>query len=106
MERGEPWQVTSDGLLLAVRVTPRGGRDAIEGVADLADGTRVLKVRLRAPPSEGQANAALIRFLAEALGVAAREVRLLAGAQGRIKRLKISGAGAVLAATLRRICHS
>lgn len=93
-----------DGLILAVRVTPKGGRDAIDGVADLADGTSVLKVRVRAAAIEGEANAALIKELARALGVAAREVRVLAGARGRIKRLKIIGAPAALAAALEKIC--
>ena len=45
--------------MLAVRLTPRGGRDAIDGIEQLSDGRRVLKVRVRAAASEGEANAAL-----------------------------------------------
>ena len=82
-----PWRVTPDGLLVAVRVTPKGGRDAIDGIAELGDGTSVLKVRLRAAASEGQANAALVSHLAATLRVPPRDVSLLAGARGRIKRL-------------------
>jgi uncharacterized protein len=88
---------------LAVRVTPKGGRDAIDGIMALADGTCVLKVRLRAPPSEGEANAALLRLIAQTLGVPQRAVSLLAGASARIKRLKIEG-GANLVARLEAIC--
>ena len=88
---------------LAVRVTPKGGRDAIDGIMALADGTCVLKVRLRAPPSAGEANAALLRLIAQTLGVPHRAVSLLAGASARIKRLKIQGS-ATLAARLEAIC--
>jgi hypothetical protein len=102
--RGKAWQLASSGLLLTVRVTPKGGRDAIEGVMALPDGASVLKVRVRAAPSEGEANAALIRLLARALGVPPRAVDLVAGASGRIKRLRIAGAGAALAARLDDIC--
>jgi len=99
-----PWTATAGGLLLVVRLTPRGGRDAIEGIEELADGRAVLKVRVRAAPSEGEANAALVRLLARTLGVAARDVTLTAGAAGRIKRLTIAGTAPVLAAALEKIC--
>jgi uncharacterized protein len=99
-----PWTVSSDGLVLAVRLTPKGGRDAIDKVERLADGRSVLKVRVRAAASEGEANAALIQLIAKSLGVAARDVSLVAGASARLKRLKVGGAGAALAATLEKIC--
>jgi uncharacterized protein YggU (UPF0235/DUF167 family) len=104
MSARRPWRIAPGGLVLAVRLTPKGGRDAIEGIADLADGTCVLKVRVRAAASEGEANAALVRLLAAALGVAARNVGLLAGGRARIKRLQVGGEGAGLAAELERIC--
>jgi uncharacterized protein len=99
-----PWRRAPDGIELAVRVTPKGGRDAVDGIAELADGTCVLKVRVRAAASEGAANAAVIRVLAAALGVPGRAVELVAGGRGRVKRLRISGEGAALAAALERIC--
>jgi uncharacterized protein YggU (UPF0235/DUF167 family) len=89
--------------VLAVRLTPKGGRDAIDGVEQLADGRPVLKARVRAAASEGEANAALVRLLAKSLGVAPRQVSLVAGATARIKRLKIEGAGPALAAALEKI---
>jgi len=95
-----PWAVTADGLDVVVRLTPKGGRDAIEGIEKLADGRMVLKVRVRAPPSEGEANAALMKLLARSLGIAPRDVVLVAGASARIKRLKIAGPGPILAAAL------
>jgi uncharacterized protein (TIGR00251 family) len=100
---GAPWIAVADGLRLSVRLTPKGGRDAIEGVGTLADGRNVLQARVRAAPSEGGANAALIGLLAKKLGVAARDVRLEAGASARLKRIKVDGDGAALAARLDRI---
>ena len=100
---GPPWIAVADGLRLSVRLTPKGGRDAIEGVGTLADGRNVLQARVRAAPSEGGANAALIGLLAKKLGVAARDVRLEAGAGARLKRIKVDGDGAALAARLDRI---
>jgi uncharacterized protein (TIGR00251 family) len=99
-----PWTVTAEGVVLVVRLTPKGGRDAIDGVEVLADGRCVLKARVRAAASEGEANAALVRLLARALGVPPRDVALAAGETARIKRLKIVGSGPALAAALEKIC--
>jgi len=99
-----PWSVSSDGISLCVRLTPKGGRDAIEGIEVRADGRCVLKVRVRAAASDGEANAALVRLMASMLGVAPRAVSLVAGATARIKRLRIDGPGAALAAALEKIC--
>jgi uncharacterized protein len=97
-----PWTVTAEGLILAVRLTPKGGRDAIEGSEALADGRMVLKARVRAAASEGEANAALVKLLSGALRIAPRDVVLVAGASARIKRLKIRGSGPHLAAALEK----
>ena len=102
--REPPWRVEADGLLILIRLTPRGGRDAIDGIAQLADGRSVLKVRVRAAASEGEANAALVKLIARMLGVGVRDVSLVAGANARLKRVKINGAGALLAAGLEKIC--
>jgi uncharacterized protein len=97
------WTATVDGLLVDVRLTARGGRDAIDGVARLADGRVVLAARVCAPPFEGQANAALCRLLADALHVAPRDVGLAAGASARLKRIRIAGDASALAGTLERL---
>jgi uncharacterized protein (TIGR00251 family) len=98
-----PWRIVSDGVVVAVRLTPKGGRDALDGIEQRADGRCVLKARVRAPASEGEANAALVRLLARELGVAPRHVALIAGETARIKRLKITGPGPALAATLEKL---
>jgi uncharacterized protein len=98
-----PWSVAPGGLVVIVRLTPKGGRDAIDGVQALADGTTVLKARVRAAASEGAANAALIRLIADALHVAPGRVTLVAGASSRLKRLRVEGDGAALAAQLERL---
>jgi uncharacterized protein len=100
---GVPWAVVPGGLAISVRLTPKGGRDAIDGIERLADGRAVLKARVRAAPSEGAANEALIRLVAQSLGVAPRDVTLAGGATSRVKRLMVAGDGAVLAAALEKI---
>lgn len=92
--------MTADGLEVRVRATPRGGRDAVEGLETLADGRAVLKLRLRAAPEAGAANAAARRLLAKSLGRPASAVVLTAGAAARLKTFVVAGDGAALAARL------
>jgi uncharacterized protein len=99
-----PWQVVADGLALTVRLTPKGGRDAIDGIERMADGRAVLTARVRAAASDGAANAALMRLIAASLAITPRHVTLVAGASARLKRLRI--AGAALAATLTRLVEA
>jgi len=98
-----PWSSVAGGVNLVVRLTARGGRDAIDGTEIMSDGRAVLKIRVQAAPSEGEANAALIRLIAKAVGVPPRDVSLVAGATARIKRLNISGDGPTLVAALEKI---
>jgi uncharacterized protein YggU (UPF0235/DUF167 family) len=100
-----PWALVAGGVTLAVRLTPKGGRDAIEGIETLSDGRVVLKARVRAAPSEGEANDALRRLIAKSVGVPPRDVALVAGAAARIKRLVISGDGPTLIAALEKLCR-
>jgi len=97
------WRVRPDGLEVRVRVTPRGGRDAIDGVETLSDGRPVLKVRVRAVPEDGAANEGVRRCLAKALNVPASAVSLEAGATARLKIFSISGEGGMLAAALAKL---
>ncbi|MGZ5924116.1 MAG: DUF167 family protein [Rhizomicrobium sp.] len=101
-----PWTIVSGGIVVAVRLTPRGGRDAVDGIETLSDGSTVLKVRVRAIPSEGEANAALGRVLAKALSVPPRDVEIISGHTSRIKRVKISGDAAALTLALEKIAHA
>ena len=79
------WAETDDGITLALRVTPRSSRESI------GPGTDMFVVRLRAPPVDGAANKALVAFLAKSFGVAKRDVTLLSGETGRLKRVAVSG---------------
>jgi uncharacterized protein (TIGR00251 family) len=84
---------------LRVRVHPRAGRDGLVGVRQGA-----LVVRLAAPPVEGKANAALLRYLAGALELPASAISLQQGQRGRDKLLLVSGVESeVLGARLRRL---
>jgi uncharacterized protein (TIGR00251 family) len=103
---GTPWSASPGGVSLTVRLTPKGGRDAIDGIETMSDNRAVLKIRVRAAPSEGEANAALIKLIARAVGVPPRDVSLVAGATARIKRLNISGDGPTLVAALEKIATS
>jgi hypothetical protein len=79
-------------LRLVVRLTPRGGRDAVEGWAVGEDGRPFLRARVAAPPVDDAANAALVRLIARALRRPASAVRIVAGGHGRVKQLEIEGA--------------
>ncbi|WP_077968136.1 DUF167 domain-containing protein [Ensifer adhaerens] len=80
-----------DHVRLTVRLTPNGGRDAIDGPETAADGEEYLKVRVRAVPEKGKANQALIAFLAKTLGLAKTRLSLNSGETQRKKILRIEG---------------
>lgn len=101
--RTEPWRPAGGGLSVAVRVTPRGGRDGIDGIETLADGRSVLKIRVRAIADGGEANRAVTELLAKALGVRKADVRLLSGATSRLKQVAIDGDPRQLAEALRAL---
>ena len=98
--------MTAGSVMLSVRLTPKGGRDGIDGIEALADGRVVLKVRVRAVPAEGEANEALCRLIAKSVVVTLRDVALVAGATARIKRLTIAGDTVALVAALEKIAKS
>lgn len=74
-------------MRIAVRLTPRAGRDSVDGVGE--DGS--LRVRVSAPPVEGAANEALGRLLAAELGVGRRSIVVVAGATARTKTVAVEG---------------
>ena len=81
----------ADGVRLAVRVTPRAGREAITGWAETVDGGRALKVALTAAPEGGKANKALVDLLAKQWRVPKTSITVIAGATDRNKLLHIAG---------------
>ncbi|WP_232627694.1 DUF167 family protein [Methylobacterium sp. Leaf118] len=96
----KPYTADGDGLVLAVRLTPRAGRDGLDGIRADAEGRPVLCLRVAAPPVEGAANAALVAFVARSLGLRRAEVALAASEASRTKRLRLSGDPAALAARI------
>lgn len=73
------------GAALAIRVTPRASKNEIVDI--LSDGT--VKIRLTAPPIEGQANDALVKFLSKVLDVPISSLEIVAGDTGRDKLVSI-----------------
>ena len=79
------------GVRFAVRVQPRASKNEVAGIHGSA-----LKIRLQAPPVDGAANAALVSFLADLLGVSRRAVRIISGESSRDKIVEIAGVNADL----------
>lgn len=98
-----PWRTSTTGVSIALRVTPRGGRDGVDGIEQLSDGRSVLKVRVRAIADGGEANRAVLVLLARSLGVPKASVSLLSGTTSRLKQIAIAGDPARLTEALRKL---
>jgi uncharacterized protein YggU (UPF0235/DUF167 family) len=90
-------------LTLFLRVTPNAGRDAIEGIEQRHDGGAVLRVRVKAVPDKGKANAGVIALLAKALDVPKSSISIAAGETARLKTVVVVGDGVSLAERLAAI---
>ena len=99
----DPWRYSTEGISVALRVTPRGGRDDIGGVETLTNGRAVIKVRVRAIAEGGEANRAVMELLAKALGVPKGKLRVISGMTSRLKQIAVDGDPAKLGETLRRL---
>src|SRR5712675_2891683 len=97
----DPWRYSTQGISVALRVTPRGGRDDIDGLETLANGRTVVKVRVRAIADGGEANRAVTELLAKALRVPKGKVRVLSGATSRLKQIAVDGDPKTLGDALR-----
>jgi uncharacterized protein (TIGR00251 family) len=86
------------GIVVAVRLTPKAGRQAIDGIGALSDGRAVLLARVRAVPEDGAANDALVRLLADVFATPKSAVTIVGGATARLKQVRIAGDPAALAA--------
>ena len=80
-----------DGVLLTLRLTPRGGRDSIDGIGQLSDGRSVALARVRALPADGEANAALAALVAKRLHVPKSAVTIVSGHTARVKQVRVEG---------------
>ena len=98
-----PWRFSSGGISIALRVTPRGGRDDIDGIETLANGRSVVKVRVRASAEGGEANKAVTELLARALRVPKASVKVLSGATSRLKQVAVDGDPKSLGDTMRAL---
>lgn len=96
-----PWRAVAGGLRLAVRLTPKAGRDAIDGLKPTAEGGVELAVKVTAVPENGKANDALLRLLAKKLKLPVSALQLVAGATDRHKQILITGEAAALDPVLR-----
>ena len=79
------------GVLIPLRAKPRAGKNAVEGVRD-----GVLLVSVRAAPTDGEANAAVVATIAEVLGCAKSNVRLVRGQKSRDKAVLVQGLDAAI----------
>lgn len=92
--------MVADGVRLAVRLTPKAGRDGIKGLKPTADGGVELAVKVTAVPENGKANDALLRLLAKRLKLPVSTLQLVAGATDRHKQILIEGDAARLETAL------
>jgi uncharacterized protein len=83
--------MTPGGIRLAVRVSPRGGRNAVEGLGADAEGQPHLKVRVCAAPVDGEANDAVELTVAKWLDLRRNAVEVVTGETARAKLLRVSG---------------
>ncbi len=81
-----PFNKTKDGIVIEVKVEPRSSKKGISGVMD-----NVLKVKLTAPPVEGEANEQLIEVIADLAGVRKSDIRILRGLSSKRKVVEIRG---------------
>jgi len=102
----QPWRSVPGGVLLDIRVTPKSGRDAIEGIEQLASGQAVLKLRVRALPTDGEANAAVIALVAKALKLPKSNVSLERGGASRVKSFLLAGDAKAICSALEEITRA
>jgi uncharacterized protein len=89
-----PLAPAEDGVIVTVKLTPKAGRAAIDGIAEepAPEGRRaVLKVRVSEPPEGGKANTALLALLAKAWRVPKTSLTIISGDTHRLKRVHVAG---------------
>lgn len=101
-----PWRAVAGGVLLDLRVTPKSGRDAIDGIEQLASGQTILKLRVRALPTDGEANDAIAVLIAKSLKLPKSKVSLERGGTSRVKTLRLAGDAEAIASALEKITRA
>ena len=98
---GPPFVIDGDGLKLFVRVTPRAKRSGVDDIARTDGDRSLIAIRLAAPPVDGAANKALVKFLAERLDLPASRIAIVAGEKSRLKTVRIAGVDPAVLTALR-----
>jgi uncharacterized protein len=91
-----PLLAVAGGVRLAVRLTPRGRTDRLDGIARLADGAPALRASVTSPPVDSRANDALLQLLAKEWGLPRRDLAIVGGQKSRNKLVHVAGDPAVL----------
>jgi uncharacterized protein len=83
--------MAEDGLRVAIRLVPQAKADGLVAIAATAEGRRVLKATVTAPPEAGRANEALLRLLARAWHIPRRDLSIIQGLTSRNKAVRVVG---------------
>lgn len=100
-----PFRIGDGGLHVRLKVAPKAAANRVAGLADDAEGGRVLKVSVTAPADKGKANAAVVKLLAKEWGLAKSDMAIVQGAAARTKTLLIRGDGVALMRRLTDWCR-
>ncbi|MTI18320.1 DUF167 domain-containing protein [Rhodobacteraceae bacterium RKSG542] len=100
-----PWNLKADGVLLAVRLTPKSSKDNVDGLGALSDGRPLMMARVRAVPDKGAANKAVCALFAKALKLPKSAVTLESGSTSRVKTLHLEGDPEQIEAALKSLCN-
>jgi uncharacterized protein (TIGR00251 family) len=98
-----PWRAGGRGLLVAVKATPRANRTEATGVELDGHGRAVLRMRVKAPPVDGAANKAILRWFSDTLAVSKSSVAIASGETARIKQVELAGNAKELAENLEAV---
>lgn len=90
------FQAIAGGVRVRVRLTPRAGRNVVDGVDQDAAGRHRVRIRVTAVAEKGRANGAMIKLLAKTWAVPAGSIRITAGATDRNKAILIAGEATTL----------
>jgi hypothetical protein len=91
MTEQSPIERVKDGVRIKLSVTPRAGSEGLDGIVADAQGHPRLRLRVTAPPAEGEANEAVRRLIAKSLRLPASAIAIISGARGRNKTVHIRG---------------